>query len=65
MDSITFGTPVLLRHLTFSEARKMPIAEYHYGQVIEGLAMTEDQVHFATWEGGGPRDALGRSPRPA
>ncbi len=25
MDALTFGSPVLLRHLTFAEARKMPI----------------------------------------
>lgn len=25
MDALTFGSTVLLRHLTFSEARKMPI----------------------------------------
>jgi hypothetical protein len=47
MDSITFGTPVLLRHLTFSEARKEPIKEYHYGQVLEGLGMSPDQVRPA------------------
>ena len=44
MDSLTFGTPVLLRHLTFSEARKMPIDEYHYSKAVEGLEMTHDQV---------------------
>jgi hypothetical protein len=27
MDALTFGAPVLLRHLTFSEARKLPIVE--------------------------------------
>jgi flap endonuclease-1 len=27
MDALTLGTPILLRHLTFSEARKMPIRE--------------------------------------
>lgn len=25
MDALTFGSTVLLRHLTFSEAKKMPI----------------------------------------
>ncbi|KNC69571.1 hypothetical protein SARC_17916, partial [Sphaeroforma arctica JP610] len=25
MDALTFGSKVLVRHLTFSEARKMPI----------------------------------------
>jgi flap endonuclease-1 len=27
MDSLTFGSPRLLRHMTFSAARKMPIVE--------------------------------------
>ena len=67
MDSITFGTPVLLRHLTFSEARKMPIHEYHYAKVVEGLGMTQYQVRACVCrqEGGGmwrarwrPRDPL-------
>ena len=29
MDALTFGSTLLLRHLTFSEARKMPIKEFH------------------------------------
>ncbi len=33
MDALTFGSKVLLRHLTFSEARKMPIKEFHLEQV--------------------------------
>jgi hypothetical protein len=28
MDALTFGTPILLRHMTFSESRKMPIVEF-------------------------------------
>ncbi|RKP06385.1 flap endonuclease 1 [Thamnocephalis sphaerospora] len=43
MDTLTFGTPVLLRHLTFSEARKMPINEIHLDRVLAGLNMTMDQ----------------------
>ena len=33
MDTLTFGTTILLRHLTFSEARKMPIKEFHLAKV--------------------------------
>ncbi len=40
MDALTFGSNILLRHLTFSEARKMPIKEFHYDKVLEGLEMT-------------------------
>jgi flap endonuclease-1 len=44
MDTLTFGSPVLLRHLTFSEARKMPICEIDLPKALEGLKMTQDQV---------------------
>ncbi|TRY56600.1 hypothetical protein DNTS_003513 [Danionella cerebrum] len=30
MDGLTFGTTVLLRHLTSSEAKKLPIQEFHF-----------------------------------
>ena len=43
MDSLTFGSPVLLRHLTFSEARKMPIKEFHLNQVLSDLGFTQDE----------------------
>ncbi|KAI9207101.1 PIN domain-like protein [Polychytrium aggregatum] len=43
MDTLTFGSPVLLRRLTFSEARKLPISEVHLDRVLEGLGFTMDQ----------------------
>ncbi|KAF9168686.1 Elongation of fatty acids protein 2 [Actinomortierella ambigua] len=43
MDTLTFGSPILLRHLTFSEAKKMPISEIHLGKAMEGLGFTRDQ----------------------
>lgn len=43
MDTLTFGTPVLLRHLTFSEARKMPISEINHEAMLEGLGLSYDQ----------------------
>ncbi|RKP19700.1 flap endonuclease 1 [Rozella allomycis CSF55] len=43
MDTLTFGSPILSRHLTFSEARKMPISEINLEKVLEGLEMTMDQ----------------------
>ncbi|KAI9151093.1 Elongation of fatty acids protein 2 [Blastocladiella emersonii ATCC 22665] len=43
MDTLTFGAPVILRHLTFSEARKMPISEIHLSKALEGLELTNDQ----------------------
>lgn len=42
MDTLTFGSNVLLRHLTFSEARKMPINEIHLAPVLEGLGISMD-----------------------
>ncbi|XP_040571090.1 flap endonuclease 1 [Lepeophtheirus salmonis] len=43
MDSLTFGTTILLRHLTFSEARKMPIKEFHIDKVLEGFGLTQEE----------------------
>ncbi|KAF2640251.1 flap endonuclease 1 [Massarina eburnea CBS 473.64] len=43
MDTLTFNTPILLRHLTFSEQRKEPIQEIHLDQALEGLEMQREQ----------------------
>ena len=43
MDALTFGTKILLRHLTFSEARKMPIKEFHLDKILEGFEINHDQ----------------------
>ncbi|XP_033254543.1 flap endonuclease 1-like [Drosophila miranda] len=37
MDALTFGSTKLLRYLTYSEARKMPVKEFSYDKVLEGL----------------------------
>lgn len=47
MDTLTFHTPILLRHLTFSEAKKMPISEIKLDEALKGLDMTMDQVGIA------------------
>lgn len=44
MDTLCFETPILLRHLTFSEQRKEPIQEIHLSKVLEGLGMEMKQV---------------------
>lgn len=44
MDTLTFNSPILLRHLTFSEAKKAPIAEINLARVLEGMNMEMDQV---------------------
>lgn len=45
MDALTFGSNVLLRHLTFSEARKMPVQEFHLDKVLEGMSMSQVEVN--------------------
>ncbi|XP_031628863.1 flap endonuclease 1 [Contarinia nasturtii] len=43
MDALTFGTNILLRHLTFSEARKMPVQEFYYDKILQELEFTREQ----------------------
>ncbi|KAF3763692.1 PIN domain-like protein [Cryphonectria parasitica EP155] len=43
MDTLCFNTPILLRHLTFSEQRKEPIQEIHVDKVLDGLNMDRKQ----------------------
>ncbi|KAG8906627.1 Elongation of fatty acids protein 2, partial [Tulasnella sp. 403] len=42
MDTLTFNAPILLRHLTFSEAKKAPITEVNLQKALEGLDMDMD-----------------------
>lgn len=44
MDTLCFNSPILLRHLTFSEQRKEPIQEIHLDKVLDGLNMDRKQV---------------------
>jgi flap endonuclease-1 len=44
MDTLTFSTPILYRHLTFSEAKKQPISEINLVKALEGLEMDMSQV---------------------
>lgn len=43
MDALTFGANILLRHMTFSEARKMPVQEIHYEKVLKGLEVESNE----------------------
>ncbi|UJR20801.1 hypothetical protein I4U23_023914 [Adineta vaga] len=43
MDALTFGADVLVRHLTFSEARKMPIREYSLSKVLQCLGISFEE----------------------
>lgn len=44
MDTLCFDSPILLRHLTFSEQRKEPIQEIHLQSALEGMGMEMRQV---------------------
>jgi len=44
MDTLTFNSPILLRHLTFSEAKKTPISEIRLDVALRELDMNMDQV---------------------
>jgi len=43
MDALTFGTPVMLRHLHVAESKKMPIAEFNLEKILSGMELTMDQ----------------------
>ncbi|KAF5301141.1 hypothetical protein FQR65_LT08971 [Abscondita terminalis] len=43
MDALTFGSNILLRHMTVSEARKLPIQEFHLDKILEGLNLTQNE----------------------
>lgn len=43
MDTLCYRTPYLLRHLTFSEAKKEPIHEIDTELVLQGLELTQEQ----------------------
>ncbi|XP_043588400.1 flap endonuclease 1 [Bombus pyrosoma] len=43
MDALTFGCNILLRRLTFSEARKMPVQEFHFDKVLEDLGLNHNE----------------------
>ncbi|KAG8311359.1 flap endonuclease 1 [Homalodisca vitripennis] len=43
MDALTFGSSVLLRHITFSAARKIPIQEFHLDKVLVGLELNQEE----------------------
>ncbi|KAI6113994.1 PIN domain-like protein [Pisolithus sp. B1] len=68
MDTLTFNTPILFRHLTFSEAKKAPISEISLQKVLEGLQMSMSEFidlcillgcdYLEPIRGIGPKNAL-------
>eukprot|EP00485_Elphidium_margaritaceum_P004833 CAMPEP_0202687036 /NCGR_PEP_ID=MMETSP1385-20130828/2744_1 /ASSEMBLY_ACC=CAM_ASM_000861 /TAXON_ID=933848 /ORGANISM="Elphidium margaritaceum" /LENGTH=353 /DNA_ID=CAMNT_0049341747 /DNA_START=158 /DNA_END=1219 /DNA_ORIENTATION=- len=43
MDALTFGTTKLIRHLTDSEARKLPVLEFDLENVLTGMQVSMQQ----------------------
>lgn len=43
MDSLTFGTPKLLRNLMAPVSQNIPVTEYEYATVLEELELTAEQ----------------------
>ncbi|XP_028826189.1 flap endonuclease 1 isoform X2 [Denticeps clupeoides] len=68
MDGLTFGTTVLLRHLTASEAKKLPIQEFHFNRILQEIGLTHEQFidlcillgcdYCGTIKGIGPKRAI-------
>ncbi len=42
-DALTFGTPLLVRHLNISEARKVPVVEISLDRVLSGMQLSMPQ----------------------
>ncbi|OSS49175.1 hypothetical protein B5807_05783 [Epicoccum nigrum] len=57
MDTLTFNSPILLRHLTFSEQRKEPILEIHLDKFID-LCILLGCDYLDPIKGIGPSTAL-------
>uniref|UniRef100_A0A8C7HJ84 Flap endonuclease 1 n=1 Tax=Oncorhynchus kisutch TaxID=8019 RepID=A0A8C7HJ84_ONCKI len=68
MDGLTFGTGVLLRHLTASEAKKLPIQEFLFSRLLQDINLTHEQFidlcillgcdYCGTIKGIGPKRAI-------
>lgn len=43
MDALTFGSSIVLRHLTASEQKKLPIREIHLDNLLDELGLTQTQ----------------------
>lgn len=43
MDTLTFGAPVLLKNLTASEQKKLPVTEISLEHALQGLEMSKEQ----------------------
>ena len=44
MDTLTFQSPILLRNLTASEAKKKPILEFNHNTLLTEMGLTQNEV---------------------
>ena len=47
MDTLTFGSPILLKNLTASEQKKLPVTEVNLHKALEELNMPMSQVRLS------------------
>lgn len=69
MDSLTFGSPVVLRNFNGTRSKKLPVVEYNLRQLLEDLSLEQDEFvdlcillgcdYCDTLKGIGPKKALG------
>lgn len=43
MDALTFGAPLLLRNVTASKSKKLPIREYNLSEMLRELELNQDE----------------------
>ncbi|KAL0212687.1 hypothetical protein RCL1_006313 [Eukaryota sp. TZLM3-RCL] len=43
MDALTFGTPIMLRHLPQADQKGIPVKEFRLEEVLQGLGFSMDQ----------------------
>ncbi len=68
MDTLTFGAPRLLRRLTFSEARKLPVLEFNHDAILSETGISREEFidlcillgcdYLESLRGIGPKRAL-------
>ncbi|VDK70360.1 unnamed protein product [Litomosoides sigmodontis] len=68
MDALTFGSPILLRQMITSEAKKLPVKEMNLSQVLKDFGMNMEQFvdlcillgcdYVSTIRGIGPKKAF-------
>lgn len=68
MDTLAFSAPIMIKNLTFSEAKKIPVCEIRHSLILKEISLTENQFidlcillgcdYCKTIKGVGPMKAL-------